>query len=588
MKKTVRRRLLAVLVAAAALLSGCAQGGGGGALTCSAWSGYERFFALAGETYPKIPIERSPYEGGNRTGYSWVQMRADDIPDIFVTSQILDETLAKERLADLSGYDFINRFTTSVLDQVAVDGGIYLLPVNYGMYGIFYNQTLMEEHGWQVPRNFAELEALCGEIREAGLIPGVLGTQLTGNAFSTVFNLAKTDWLTTPEGVTWESRFLLGEADAAGMWEGTMDYVQRYMDLCMFTTDPEDRNNPDVFLDYLGNRKAVFCTAVMTLSITEIPETGDKIGMMPFISEDGSKNIYMYNPTSYIGISRRLTEPGNEEKLQQAVQLLSLLYSPEGQETFLTEETPCVLSVLESDVLSPDALVYDAQRAMREGRAFPMTYAGWEGILPDVGQAFKDWFRGEGTMDGPACIERMDVLQRNYLSLAGTMDFCRAESDFTLKETGALLGKALGQAADADAVLVPVGTFYQEGAALRSCVTGRLYQGGINAEIVSTILPAYSGQYAAAEATGAEIKALAQAGFDAAGDGKGFPYVLVTRGNRELEDDAVYRVALLVGGYTEETAERLHIDTEECQLQAALRTYLTEQGTVSPGSGSYE
>jgi raffinose/stachyose/melibiose transport system substrate-binding protein len=571
----------------AVLLSGCAQGGGG-ALTCSAWSGYERFFALAYETYPEIPIERSPYEGGNRTGYSWAQMRADDIPDIFITSQILDETLAKERLADLSGYDFINRFTTSVLDQVAVDGGIYLLPVNYGMYGIFYNQTLMEEHGWQVPQNFAELEALCGEIREAGLIPGVLGTQLTGNAFSTVFNLAKTDWLTTPEGVAWESRFLLGEADAAGMWEGTMDYVRRYMEIGMFTTDPEDRNNPDIILDYLGNRRAVFCTAVMTVNITEFPETGDKIGMMPFISEDGSKNIYMYNPTSYIGISRRLTEPGNEEKLQQAVQLLSLLYSPEGQEAFLTEETPCVLSVLESGRLSPEALVYDAQRAMWEGRAFPMTYAGWEGILSDVGQAFKEWLRGEGAMDGPACIERMDALQRDCLSQAGTVDFCQAEADFTLEETGVLLGKALGQAADADAVLVPVGTFYQEGTALRACVTGRLYQGGINTEIVSTILPAYSGEYAAAEATGAEIKALAQSGFDAAGDGKGFPYVLVTRGDRELEDDAVYRVALLVGGYTEETAERLHIDTVECQLQAALRAYLTEQGTVSPGSGSYE
>ena len=587
MKKTVRRRLLAVLAGMAVLLSGCAQGGGG-ALTCSAWSGYERFFALAGETYPEIPIERSPYEGGNRTGYSWAQMRADDIPDIFITSQILDETLAKERLADLSGYDFINRFTTSVLDQVAVDGGIYLLPVNYGMYGIFYNQTLMEERGWQVPQNFAELEALCGEIREAGLIPGVLGTQLTGNAFSTVFNLAKTDWLTTPEGVAWESRFLLGEADAAGMWEGTMDYVRRYMDIGMFTTDPEDRNNPDIILDYLGNRRAVFCTAVMTVNITEFPETGDKIGMMPFISEDGSKNIYMYNPTSYIGISRRLTEPGNEEKLQQAVQLLSLLYSPEGQEAFLTEETPCVLSVLESGRLSPEALVYDAQRAMWEGRAFPMTYAGWEGILSDVGQAFKEWLRGEGAMDGPACIERMDALQRDCLSQAGTVDFCQAEADFTLEETGALLGKALGQAADADAVLVSVGTFYQEGTALRACVTGRLYQGGINTEIVSTILPAYSGEYAAAEATGAEIKALAQSGFDAAGDGKGFPYVLVTRGDRELEDDAVYRVALLVGGYTEETAERLHIDTVECQLQAALRAYLTEQGTVSPGSGSYK
>lgn len=38
------------------------------------------------------------YAGANRTGYSWVQMRADDIPDIFISSQIIDEDLAKERL----------------------------------------------------------------------------------------------------------------------------------------------------------------------------------------------------------------------------------------------------------------------------------------------------------------------------------------------------------------------------------------------------------------------------------------------------------------------------------------------------------
>ena len=61
MKKTVRRRLLAVLAGMAVLLSGCAQGGGG-TLTCSAWSGYERFFALAGETYPEIP---GPEYGGS-------------------------------------------------------------------------------------------------------------------------------------------------------------------------------------------------------------------------------------------------------------------------------------------------------------------------------------------------------------------------------------------------------------------------------------------------------------------------------------------------------------------------------------------
>lgn len=54
--------------------------------------------------------------------------------------------MAKERLVDLSGYDFINNFSTALLDQVSIDGGVYLLPAGTSMFGILYNKTLMEEH----------------------------------------------------------------------------------------------------------------------------------------------------------------------------------------------------------------------------------------------------------------------------------------------------------------------------------------------------------------------------------------------------------------------------------------------------------
>ena len=216
---------------------------------------------------------------------------------------------------------------------------VYLLPVNNTMYGIYYNKTLMEEYGWQVPENFAGLKALCEEIRAAGLIPGVVGTELTGNTFSAVFNLAKTSWLTTPEGRAWEQAFLTGDATAAGMWEDTMDYVQQYIDIGMFETDPGALSNSALVREYLGGRKAVFCTATWASSITEL-ESGDQLGLMPYIGEDGSKNIYMYNPSSYIGISKRLTQPGNEQKLEDALKLLSLIYTPEGQAAFQNESTP--------------------------------------------------------------------------------------------------------------------------------------------------------------------------------------------------------------------------------------------------------
>ena len=139
LSKSFRRRLLALTAAAALILTACSlpektpDDASGGALTWNTWSNYGRhkpFLDLLKQTYPEIELEFISYAGGNATGYSWAQMRGDDIPDIFITSQILDKALARERLADLSGYPFINDLSTQILDQVAIDGGIYLLPVN--------------------------------------------------------------------------------------------------------------------------------------------------------------------------------------------------------------------------------------------------------------------------------------------------------------------------------------------------------------------------------------------------------------------------------------------------------------------------
>ena len=592
-----RRCLAALLAASLLLLSGCgsssdeASDTDSGALTWETWGGYsahQKFLELAKEKYPDIELEFISYTGGNRTGYSWAQMRAGDIPDIFITSQILDKDLAKEHLVDLSGYPFINDLPTSVLDQISLDGEVYLLPVNYAMYGIFYNKTLMEEHKWEVPSDFAELKALCEEIRQEGLIPGVVGTQLTGGPFSTVFNLAKTDWFTTFEGVKWEQDFLAGDAAAKGRWEGTMDYVKQYMDIGMFHTDPQDINNPELLLSYLGNRQAVFCTAVQTVNITEFPETGDKLGMMPFISKDGGKNIYMYNPSFYFGLSSRLTEPGNEKKLEDAVKLLSLVYSEEGQATFIDETTPCVMSTLNSTVVPEDALIYDAHQAFLEGRAFPMTYTGWEPVLPDIGQAYKEWLRSENDMDGTKCIARMDELMQQHLDQSDHIYFCESTEDFTLEETGRLVGKALGSQSGADAAMIPLGEFHEGGVEISSGITGKLYAGKINQDIVSTICPGTDGEYTVMSMTGAEAKELAKTGFDAAGDHNPFPYLLVTKGGAELKDDESYQVAFLLDGYTEETAEKYPHQTHKGSMKDFLTAWLKEQGTVSPDGNPWK
>lgn len=419
------------------------------------------------------------------------------------------------------------------------------------------------------------------------MIPGVIATQVTGAPFSAVFNLAKTSWLTTPEGVKWERGFLAGDAAAAGVWENTMEYVQRYIDIGMLCADPEDRHSAEILQDYLGGRKAVFCTSVFTPSYTVIPGTNDELGMMPYISEDGSKNVYMYSPSSYIGISKRLMQPGNEKKLEDAIRLLSFLFSPEGQAAFLSEETPCILGVHDSGRVRESSLIYGAQQAMWEGRAFPMTYAHWANILPDIGQAYKDWFRGENNVDGPACIARMDELQQNFLDQSSQLYFCESSADFTLEETAALIAKALGSAVGADAAMVPIGAYHENGVSLKAGVTGKLYAGRIDTETAHSICPSLDGEYAVLTMTGAQAKELALAGFDA-GDGQPFPYVLEARGGGELEDGAPYRVAFLMQAYTEEAGRAYGAQVEKGSVKEFLRSWLAEQGTVSPSGNPWD
>ena len=77
-------------------------------------------------------------------------------------------------------------------------------------------------------------------------------------------------------------------------------------------------------------------------------------------------------------------------------------------------------------------------------------------------------------------------------------------------------------------------------------------------------------------------------GFDAEGDGETYPYVLVTRGDAPLKDSETYRVAFTANIYTEEVGQTYNVQVEEGTLSTFVRTWLEEQGTVSPDGNTWE
>ena len=138
-------------------------------------------------------------------------------------------------MLDLSGYAFTDNYVESRLKEVSDDGAIYMLPSAYNCFGITYNKTLLEKHGWTLPQSFQELEQLAKEAEEAGVQLCLPEIQYPGYGFQYLCNIADTGFLSSLDGRQWQKDYLAGKAkisDTKGMMD-SMEYIRKWKNLGM-------------------------------------------------------------------------------------------------------------------------------------------------------------------------------------------------------------------------------------------------------------------------------------------------------------------------------------------------------------------
>ena len=250
----------------------------------------DSFIEEVHKTYPEVNLEVITYSGSNTTTYLQNMLEADDLPDIctqtFYKPDVVD---VSDKMIDLSGYDFTDNYVESRLKDVSDDGALYMLPSLYNCYGITYNKTLLEQHGWKLTTSFTELEELAGKAKEAGVTLCMAQIQYPGSAFQYICNIADAGFLGTLSGKQWQKDYLSGKAnvsDTEGMMD-SMEYIQKWKDIGMFdssNSDPiDDSKTKEAFIK--GN--ALFLLGPQN-GIMDSEDTTDKFGLMPYLSEDGS------------------------------------------------------------------------------------------------------------------------------------------------------------------------------------------------------------------------------------------------------------------------------------------------------------
>ena len=147
----------------------------------------QRFMA----DYPNIEVEQVHIQNDTYKQQVVVQMSAGECLDMYIhwAGGPMAEYYKSGFVNDITDlyntYDHPD-FTDAAVAQATYDGKILAIPYG-GISGcdIFYNKTIFEEVGVEVPQTIDELEAVCDKLLEAGYVPFALAnsSKWTGSMY---------------------------------------------------------------------------------------------------------------------------------------------------------------------------------------------------------------------------------------------------------------------------------------------------------------------------------------------------------------------------------------------------------------------
>jgi raffinose/stachyose/melibiose transport system substrate-binding protein len=307
-------------------------------------------------------------------------LAAGEAPDLM----LMDPFLAKESYkqnyieplnAYYEEYGYGEKMFDWAKNAYMVDGNVVGIPWNYEGLLLYYNKSLFEENGWDVPTNYNEIMALIPKIEDKGLMPFAWGTSDCEGCDEW--------WLTTI------TNSVLGPEGTKQLFSGDKKW-----------TDPELEDAFTRFSDfwnegYLSDKKShaisqedsmqLFATeqAAMRLdgtwSLSADIDTEFEIGFAPFPSwkPDGS-------PVIPLGVGGGLVINAKSEHKDEVAELLSYFFKPEVVEKMASNGVPEPIEAdysqmeIDKEIANVLTLINDAAGSGETG------YVGWTYASPSV------------------------------------------------------------------------------------------------------------------------------------------------------------------------------------------------------------
>ena len=412
------------------------------------------------EKFPDIQIVSVNAAGTNAVrAYVEQQGEHEDLPDLIFSGMRIGDS---EYAYDFSAESFTSRYNLSSLEALDADGTLRQLPINSTVKGIFYNKTLFEEHGWEIPSTRDELFELCEEISAEGIRPFV--PCLKYSVQEVGLGLSNRELLGTGEKRAHYDAVVKGEASCEGLLEPYYSLLKELYDRGIVVES-------DFTSSLTKNRQAMYAGEIAMIpaelgmyGLYEEERPDCEIDFIGYPTDTPEERWVQMVPGTNLAVAQKsMDDPSKKQILLDIVDYLS---TDEGQDTLFQCFTG--ISAVKSYQENIRDEFWDVKNCLEKGQVY---FADQVGQTSDFETAF-EWMRGNMTMDeiiaATDTFEPLDPTAPEESPVIGT-----AAEDFTMLETSMLMADVMREAAGADAALLLHGTYYKGN-------SGKIYQGTID------------------------------------------------------------------------------------------------------------
>ena len=415
-------------------------------ITCN--SGLDHFAAAVEERFPGVRLVQDCYTGQYRISEHIARVENGDFGDILmVKAGHIPRVDLSDRLIDLSTQAFPARFNASVL-QTDEYGHISLIPGPLSFNCNVYNQTLFDENGWTVPENYVELLDLCQEIDRTGIRGfrnSYFGSASQSYQVYQYCVFSALDTLTQVNGQNWHNKLMAGEKVPLDPMETAFQDMRRMIEIG--AVRPEDIDVPfNENLEAMARREVAIGSGEIDHIRLLNDSGGDTFCFLPHFSMTDGQG-WLLNLGFYFGANQALKQPGNEHKLDAAMEIMDFIASEEGQ-ALLVEDGLGMMPATIGAEIPDDPVLEEIRTQIASGRYIMRpTYDMFSPVLETEIAAF---IRGE--TDSGEILRKCGLLLEQGPPPVQALG--EAESDFTILQSGCLKADALRAAAGTDIALI--------------------------------------------------------------------------------------------------------------------------------------